>query len=104
VQLVIYARGNCGAGCQTCVAKALCWLAAALLVPLTVGEAAAVAGDAAALAVARRLTTLTVLLRGTTTHIDGTAARSHGVGDGGGGAGGMQRLQPRWRTRRHSCA
>jgi hypothetical protein len=59
---------------------------ASALLPLTVGEAAAVAGDAAAPAAATRPPALKAKLRGTTAHTNGAAARPHSGGDGGGSA------------------
>jgi hypothetical protein len=75
------------------------------LLPLTVGEAAAVAGDAAAPAASTRPPVLKAKLRGTTAHTNGAAARPHSGGDGGGGAGGAWRAAATLgRTGRHSCA
>jgi hypothetical protein len=85
--------------------RGIVWVAEALLVPLTVGEAAAVAGDAAAPAAATRQPALKAKLRGTTARTNGAAARPNSGGDGGSGAGGAWRLQPPLgRTGRHSCA
>ena len=77
---------------------------ASALLPLTVGEAAAVAGDAAAPAAATRPPALKAKLRGTTAHTNGAAARPHSGGDGGGGAGGAWRLQPRLGAQGDSAA
>ena len=63
--------------------------AVALLVPLTVGLAAAVVGDAAALAAATRLPALMAQLRGTTVCSDRAAVRPRSAGGGNGGGGAL---------------